>query len=149
MKKLILSALAISAFAFISCNEDDDNSVNEFSGKWSPIKTIINGEESSYSGHASCGQDYLILNDFLTYEMKDFQNLEVFNPDTNEIETICEEKGYTGSYRIQSQNITFYGGTFLSGGQLSISGNELRIKSFADVNADGETDEVVTVFQKN
>lgn len=147
MKKLILSALAISAISFVSC-EDDDQVINEFAGKWTPVKTLVNGEETAYVGHASCGQDYLILNNFSTFEMKDFQDNEVFNPSTNQIEMICTDKVYNGSYRIASNVITFYGGSFFSGGEISISGNELKIKTSADVNSDGVADEIITVFQK-
>lgn len=147
MKKIILSALIISSFSITSC-EEDENITNEFAGLWVPVKTSVNGVETDYQGHASCGKDALLLNEFSSFEMKDFQDQEVFNPNTNQVETTCEGKTTTGSYRIISGVITFYGGNFFNGGEITVNGNQLTIKTLSDIDADGTVDEIINVFQK-
>jgi len=147
MKKIVISVLAITAFSFVSC-EDEDAVVNEFAGKWIPLKTVINGEEHPYAGHASCGQDFMLLNEYLSFEMKDFQDMEVFNPETNQIESVCTEQNFTGSYRILNNQITFYGSNLFSGGEISLNNDQLHIKTFTDLENDGNTDEIIYVYRK-
>lgn len=147
MKKIILSLVALAAFGFVSCEEDNDN-LNPYQGKWTPNEVIVNGVSAPYANHASCGNDYLMLNEFLSFEIKDFVDTEIFNTETGAVQNVCEEKVSNGSYRVSEGKISFYGAFLFSGGEVSVNGNEMRIKSFSDVDSDGTIDEVVTVFSK-
>ncbi|HLT64839.1 MAG TPA: hypothetical protein VKZ80_00630 [Flavobacterium sp.] len=145
MKRVIAAVVAVCSFTFIACDDDNDV-INEYAGKWIPSKVFINGVEEAYTGHASCGQDYLKINDFASFENEDFKDVENFNPETNEVFLVCESVKGAGSYRIINEEITFYGSALFHGGKIAVNGNELKITTWGDFNNDGEVDEKVTVF---
>src|SRR5690606_22003174 len=141
----IAAILALCSCTFIAWDEHNDV-INEYDGKWIQSKVLSNGDEEAYTGHASCGQDYLKINDSESIENEDFKDVEKFNQETNEVSRVCESVKGAGSYCIINEEITFYGSSLFHGGKIAVNGNELKITTWEDFNNDGEVDEKVTVF---
>jgi len=137
MKKIVI-ALCLG-FAFTSCSESDDND-NVLVGKWFPQGVIINGTNTAYEGNVACGNDYLYLKDFNTFEIVDFYNND---------EEPCSSQKFYGSYTVLNNELKLIGSDFFQGGEIiEKSSTQLKLKRMIDVNGDGTNDEVIEVFSK-
>lgn len=144
MKKIIVT-LSL-ALAFVGCN-DDDKQVDVLVGKWYPQGVIINGENKPYEGNSSCGNDYLQLNEFNSFEIVDYVQSDV------EVKTTppppCPSEKFYGSYTVINNELKFHGSNFFQGGEIiEKSADQLKLKRMIDVNGDGTEDEVIEVFAK-
>lgn len=145
MKKIIVT-LSL-ALAFVGCN-DDDKQVDALVGKWYPQGVIINGENKPYEGNSSCGNDYLQLNEFNSFEIVDYVQSDV------EVKTTppppCLSEKFYGSYTVINNELKFHGSNFFQGGEIiEKSADQLKLKRMIDVNGDGTEDEVIEVFMKH
>lgn len=145
MKKIIVT-LSL-ALAFVGCN-DDDKQVDALVGKWYPQGVIINGENKPYEGNSSCGNDYLQLNEFNSFEIVDYVQSDV------EVKTTppppCPSEKFYGSYTVINNELKFHGSNFFQGGEIiEKSADQLKLKRMIDVNGDGTADEVIEVFMKH
>ncbi len=144
MKKIIVTLFL--ALAFVSCN-DDDKEVDVLVGKWYPQGVIINGENRPYEGNSNCGNDYLQLNEFNSFEIVDYVESDV------EVKTTpappCPSQKFYGSYTVINNELKFHGSNFFQGGEIvEKSADQLKLKRMIDVNGDGTEDEVIEVFMK-
>lgn len=145
MKKIIVT-LSL-ALAFVGCN-DDDKQFDALVGKWYPQGVIINGENKPYEGNSSCGNDYLQLNEFNSFEIVDYVQSDV------EVKTTppppCPSEKFYGSYTVINNELKFHGSNFFQGGEIiEKSADQLKLKRMIDVNGDGTEDEVIEVFMKH
>lgn len=145
MKRIIVTLFL--ALAFVSCN-DDDKQVDALVGKWYPQGVIINGENKPYEGNSSCGNDYLQLNEFNSFEIVDYVQSDV------EVKTTppppCQSEKFYGSYTVINNELKFHGSNFFQGGEIiEKSADQLKLKRMIDVNGDGTEDEVIEVFMKH
>lgn len=145
MKKIIVT-LSL-ALAFVGCN-DDDKQFDALVGKWYPQGVIINGENKAYEGNSSCGNDYLQLNEFNSFEIVDYVQSDV------EVKTTppppCPSEKFYGSYTVINNELKFHGSNFFQGGEIiEKSADQLKLKRMIDVNGDGTEDEVIEVFMKH
>lgn len=142
MKKWILWASLPLVF-LTSCEKQEEKSINEFAGKWIPQEVVTNGESETYT-HEPCGQDYLQLNEYLSFEYMDYKTTETFNPETNQTETICEGKPVYGSYQIiDNTSIRFIQkNNLLQDGQIAIENDVLSITQ-TSVENEQETVKVI------
>lgn len=145
MKKIIVT-LSL-ALAFVGCN-DDDKQVDALVGKWYPQGVIINGENKPYEGNSSCGNDYLQLNEFNSFEIVDYVQSDV------EVKTTppppCPSEKFYGSYTVINNELKFHGSNFFQGGEIiEKSADQLKLKRMIDVNGNGTEDEVIEVFMKH
>ena len=145
MKKIIVT-LSL-ALAFVGCN-DDDKQVDALVGKWYPQGVIINGENKPYEGNSSCGNDYLQLNEFNSFEIVDYVQSDV------EVKTTppppCPSEKFYGSYTVINNELKFHGSNFFQVGEIiEKSADQLKLKRMIDVNGDGTEDEVIEVFMKH
>lgn len=137
MKKIIVALFL--GLSFISCS-DDDKKDDVLIGKWFPEAVIINGESKPYEGNASCGKDYLQLNEFNSFEIVDFFDADV---------APCSSQSFYGSYTTVNNELKFNGSNFFQGGTIiENSADQLKLKRLIDVDGDGTEDEVIEVFNK-
>lgn len=137
MKKIITVCLV--ALSFVACN-DDDNAIDPIVGKWYAHSVIVKGNTINYEGNTSCGKDYLQLNNFNTYEIGDYQEVDG---------TPCEVTKYFGSYSVTDNSLKLYGSSFFQGGTIvEKSENTLKLRRMVDVDGDGTSDEVIEVFTR-
>lgn len=145
MKKNI-GLLAITALLFVSC--DDEKEVDLLIGKWTPESIIINGENFLYTGNTNCGNDYLQLNEFNSFEIGDFYESD------SSLKTTpvppCPLNKHYGSYSVINNEIKLLGSSFFHGGLIiEKSPTILKLKKVFDINGDGKDDELIEVYKKS
>ena len=144
MKKIIVTLCL--ALAFVGCN-DDDKPVDVLVGKWYPQGVIINGENKPYEGNSNCGNDYLQLNQFNSFEIVDYLQSDVEAKTTPA--PPCPSQKFYGSYTVINNELKFNGSNFFQGGEIvEKSADQRKLKRMIDVNCDGTEDEVIEVFMK-
>lgn len=144
MKKIIVTLFL--GTLFLGCN-DDDNQVDALVGKWFPQGVIINGESKAYEGNTNCGNDYLQLNEFNSFEIVDYVENDT-EAKTTPVPP-CPSQKFYGSYTIVNNELKFHGSNFFQGGEIvEKSADQLKLKRMIDVNGDGTEDEVIEVFMK-
>lgn len=147
MKKWLLCA-GLPALFLTSCEQQENLNPNKFAGKWIPTEVITNGTSEVYP-HEPCGQDYLQLNEYLSFEWMDYQSSEKFNPETNETAVICDGKVSFGSYRIEGSTLHFIQkNNVLKDGEIAISNNELTITRTTYTENSNEPEIVVVKYKK-
>ena len=140
----ILAVLAISSI-IVAC--DDDKEVDVLVGKWMPSQISINNENIPYDGHTSCGNDYLQLNEFNSFEIVNYYESDIQPHSTPE--SPCSSEKYYGSYNVINNELKFFGSNFFQGGTIIEKSNTtLKLKRLIDVEGDGNDDEVIESFVK-
>lgn len=144
MKKIIVALFL--GLSFVACDNNDEQ-VNMLEGKWFPEAVVINGESTPYVGNTSCGNDYLQLNAFNTFEIADF-----YEDDTtakNAPVEPCPVTKFYGSYNVVNNELKLYGSSFFQGGTIiENSASRLQLKRMIDVDGDQTLDEVIEVYRK-
>ncbi|WKW47568.1 hypothetical protein P3875_05805 [Myroides sp. JBRI-B21084] len=144
MKKIIVALFL--GLSFVACDNNDDE-VNKLEGKWFPEAVVVNGESIAYVGNTSCGNDYLQLNAFNTFEIADF-----YEDDTtakNSPVAPCPVTKFYGSYNVLNNELKLYGSSFFQGGTIvENSASRLQLKRMIDVDGNGSLDEVIEVYRK-
>jgi len=139
MKKII--AIFLLTSTLISCDDKNDT-VDVLIGKWIPQTIIINGESIAYTGHTNCGQDFIHLNNYNTFEIVNYIDLSVTDVD-------CPFEKYYGSYTLLNNELKLQGSNFFQGGLIiEKTSNILKLQRNIDVDGDGKQDEVVEVFTR-
>ena len=137
MKKFNLLALAILSSFAISCSSDDGPSTSgDLIGKWYFKEYKVQGQTIPYDDHDECGKDYIQFNDNGTGA-----NVDVWD---------CEEDIASFTYTRSGNNLIITSDGVSDTVQITeLSSANLKIKSTADFDDDGDDETVIIVLTRN